>query len=175
MFRELSVAVVALAVFCVVLDEGMDRQRFNRQEKERNGHLCHRLFKKNLISALVRKRINRGYYLSQLRLQSNDMLALAHIRDNMWRVPDEDIDWERASKGYKAIAKSPWTDQPVHEEFFQLVLREGIFTDGKRKCLHTPQSLALWNERVRAWGKKDETEEKQQDENGPNPGDRAGD
>lgn len=158
-WRTMTLVVAAWAVFAVALDDYHERAYLAKRERKKKGTFCHRLFKKNLISALTRKRIDRGMYLSREGMNGDDFKCVVYIVENMWRVPDEDIDWEKAAQQYETIAKSPWTDREIHKEYFR-VIHSCVSTAGKQKLLCRPGTLKLWNERVRLWGENDERVEK---------------
>lgn len=153
LFIGLSAGLILVVAYTVALENFIKRQLDNNKKRRRSGYLCHRLFhKKKLISALCLNRIERGYYMTQQCDMTNKSLAFVYfLNENMWRVPDEAVDWERAAKAYQEIAKSPWTDRPIHEEFFRGVLRPCLSTQGKRNILRTPDSLRSWNALVQRW------------------------
>ena len=81
------------------LKEEIEHKRF---EKRVDGHLCKRMFTKNYITALDRKFLNRGWYITQNLTRANDSITRMYNRD-FHLIEDRDIDFESIVPKVKQI------------------------------------------------------------------------
>ena len=132
----MTLVVAAWAVFAVVLDDYHERAYLAKRERKKKGTFCHRLFKKNLISALTRKRIDRGMYLSREGMNGDDFECVVYIVENM-EGPGRGHRLGENRATVRNDRKVPMDRPRDPQEYFR-VIRSCVSTAGKQKLLCRP-------------------------------------
>ena len=86
-------------------------------KKRKDGHLCKRMYNKNYLTALDRKFLNRGWYITQNLTRANDTIVGMYNRD-FHLIEDRDIDFESIVPKIKQIVAD------IRENGDRCILRE---------------------------------------------------
>ena len=102
--------VVFLSLLTVALVRYAEEERRIAQSKrEYEGHVCNRLFHRNLISALDKKTINRGWFFALNKYKKQAQKKESMIMKDYWRtfytIPDDRIDFPRLTARMKGMVK----------------------------------------------------------------------
>lgn len=114
-------------------------------KKRRDGHLCYRLWAKNLITASERKQLNRAWYIIMESHESGHaapLLELYHM--HFYEVSDEDIDFSGAAVEIKALVKKLRENDYDALVDYMTILKRHVHN--KRAFLNTKPRLRCWNQ-----------------------------
>ena len=112
------VFIVAFILSIVSISRHLKEEREHKLfEKQRDGHLCKRMYNKNYITALDRKFLNRGWYITQNLTRANDTIVGMYNRD-FHLIEDRDIDFESIVPKIKQIVAD------IRENGARCILRE---------------------------------------------------
>ena len=124
------------------------------KKKIQEGHMCYRLYAKNLITASERKQLNRAWYIIQLSHKSGHAAPLLDLYErHFYEVPDEDIDFSGAAVEIKALVKKLRENDYDALVDYMTILKRHVHN--KQAFLNTKQRLWCWNQ---FWKKVDGAE-----------------
>jgi len=95
--------IFALILSIVSISRHVGEERYHKLfQKRSDGHLCKRLYNKNYLTALDRKFLNRGWYITQNMTRANDTIVGMYNKD-FHLIEDCDIDFESITPKVKQI------------------------------------------------------------------------
>ena len=102
------VSIFTLFVFAFTLTivsfiNYVQTERFYKlSEKQKDGHLCKRMYNKNYITQLDRKTLNRGWYITQNLTRANDTIVGLYNTE-FYLIPDRCFDFEAIQPKIKQV------------------------------------------------------------------------
>ena len=114
-------------------------------KKRKAGHLCYRLYAKNLITASERKQLNRAWYIIRQSHENDHAAALLELYyTHFYEVPDKDIDFSGAAVEIKALVKKLRENDYDALVDYMTILKRHV--RNKRAFLNTKPRLRCWNQ-----------------------------